>query len=424
LAELGLSVLVVDAGQDRARQLAGELLHPAGVEDLAALGYGDVISGLLRHEVLGFAVVDHRSGVTRETLLSYPRGDRGLSLEHSEIVGALVAALETKRGVTLWRRARVRQVPHHDEHGVELQVTREGGEEQVRARLLIVADGRSSSVRKMLGIEERHERLSTMLGVTVDDALLPRPRHGHLFIGGPAPVLAYTIAPGRARLMVDLPLGSTAARVKEDASILSGLPERLAAEVLASLDHETRMASNDTRIPVTTVLKSAALIGDAAGCCHPVSASGIASGVRDARELTAFVGARPHSIAEALQSYAKARRPAQRTRISLACALYRAFADRGPEMDALRTGLFRYWGETPDGADVSMSLLSSRESRIWVMAREYARVVAHGMRALPVEASRSPGRGMGWMARTGGGLLASAWPHLQSAAAGLMEDIV
>lgn len=70
-----------------------------------------------------------------------------------------------------------------------------------------------------------------------------------------------------------------------------------------------------------------------------------------------------------------------------------------------------------------MSLLSSRESRMWVMAREYGRVVARGMRALSQEASLGPGRGVGWMARTGGGLLASAWPHLQSAAAGLVEDL-
>src|SRR5262249_9570181 len=43
LSELGLRVLVADAGIDRTKQLAGELLHPSGVRDLERLGFGNLL---------------------------------------------------------------------------------------------------------------------------------------------------------------------------------------------------------------------------------------------------------------------------------------------------------------------------------------------------------------------------------------------
>ena len=70
-----------------------------------------------------------------------------------------------------------------------------------------------------------------------------------------------------------------------------------------------------------------------------------------------------------------------------------------------------------------MSLLSTREGRMSVMAREYARVVAHGLVALgtgSVGAVRGP-RGA---AGAGAMLVASALPHLRTAMAGAVEDRV
>ena len=57
MAQLGLRTLLADAGQDRRKQLAGELLHPIGVEELTAFGFSEVLrSG--GAPIIGFAVVD------------------------------------------------------------------------------------------------------------------------------------------------------------------------------------------------------------------------------------------------------------------------------------------------------------------------------------------------------------------------------
>jgi 2-polyprenyl-6-methoxyphenol hydroxylase-like FAD-dependent oxidoreductase len=413
LSAQGKSVLLVDAGLDRSKVLAGELLHPSALDDLRRVGLGAALESLHGRDVVGFAVMD----AAREAVLAYPQGERGLSVEHAPLVEALFRGLGGRPGVTVWTKARVSSISRNDDTGVEARVARGNEETQVRARLYVAADGRASASRKLLGIDERHERMSTMVGITVEERLLPHPLHGHIFVGGPAPILAYGIGEGLARVMADVPLGSTAATLKEEPRWLSGLPQSLREAVVARLTpDQVRIASNDTRVPEVLLRNSAVLVGDASGCCHPVSASGIASGVHDAVTLVDALGADRQQSA-ALERFVRARRPAQRTRIALASALYRAFADRGPEMDALRAGLFDYWQTSPRGTAASMSLLSTREPRMWVMAREYAAVVGHGLKSL------GQGGGAAWRARAGTGLLASALPHLKTAAEGLVEDL-
>jgi len=268
-----------------------------------------------------------------------------------------------------------------------------------------------------------------MIGVLVDAAALPHPGRGHLFIGGPAPVLAYPISGMQARVMVDLPLGSTPDRVRTEPEILSGVPEPLRQAVLEALPREAPLiASNDTRTTEQVYRGNVVLVGDAAGCCHPLSASGIASAVRDARVLHgAMSGALNdvpgalNDVPGALAAYARARRPANRTRIALASSLYEAFSRDSSEMAALRSGLFRYWERSPTGTRISMSLLSTRETRMSVMAREYARVVVHGLMALGAGGVRTV-HGPGRVVRAGALLVASAVPHLRTAMAGAVED--
>ena len=416
MAQLGLRTLLADAGQDRRKQLAGELLHPVGVEELTAFGFSEVLrSG--GAPIVGFAVIDGE----RTALLPYAPGNRGLGIEHHSLVAPLVDVVARRGDVDVRRRTRVTLVSDGAE-GVEAALSEDGKTDRVRARMLVAADGRASPLRRALGISEEHDRLSTMVGVLVDAAALPHPGRGHLFIGGPAPVLGYPISDSRARVMVDLPLGSSAERIRTEPSILSGVPEPLRGAILEALQREPPLvASNDTRVVESVSKGNVVLVGDAAGCCHPLSASGIASAVRDARGLHRAMSECGNDVSRALAAYARARRPPNRTRIALASALYEAFSSDTPEMAALRSGLFRYWERSPGGTRTSMSLLSTRETRMSVMAREYARVVAHGLVSLgsgSVRAVRGPHRAL----RAGALLVASAVPHLRTAMAGAVED--
>ena len=416
MAQLGLRTLLADAGQDRRKQLAGELLHPVGVEELTAFGFSEVLrSG--GAPIVGFAVIDGE----KTALLPYAPGNRGLGIEHHALITPLLDILQKRGDVEVRRRTRVALVSDGAD-GVEVTLTRDGQSERVRARMLVAADGRASPLRRALGITEHHDRLSMMIGVLVDAAALPHAGRGHLFIGGPAPVLAYPISGMQARVMVDLPLGSTPDRVRTEPEILSGVPEPLRQAVLEALPREAPLiASNDTRTTEQVYRGNVVLVGDAAGCCHPLSASGMASAVRDARVLHGAMSCAVNDVPGALAAYARARRPANRTRIALASSLYEAFSKDSSEMAALRSGLFRYWERSPTGTRISMSLLSTRETRMSVMAREYARVVVHGLMALGAGGVRTV-HGPGRVVRAGALLVASAMPHLRTAMAGAVED--
>ena len=416
MAQLGLRTVLADAGQDRRKQLAGELLHPVGVEELTAFGFSEVLrSG--GAPIVGFAVVDGE----KTALLPYAPGNRGLGIEHHALIEPLLDILEKRGDVEVRRRTRVSLVSDGTD-GVEAILTRDGKSERVRARILVASDGRASPLRRALGITEHHDRLSMMIGVLVDAAALPHPGRGHLFIGGPAPVLAYPISGTQARVMVDLPLGSTPDRVRTEPEILSGVLEPLRQAVLEALQREAPLiASNDTRTTEQVYMGNVVLVGDAAGCCHPLSASGMASAVRDARALHGAMSSALNDVPAALAAYARARRPANRTRIALASSLYEAFSKDSSEMAALRSGLFRYWERSPTGTRISMSLLSTRETRMSVMAREYARVVVHGLMALGAGGVRTV-HGPGRVVRAGALLVASAVPHLRTAMAGAVED--
>jgi len=425
LSALGLEVLVVDAGMDRSRQLAGELMHPPGVADLRALDFDDALTRTGAVPVAGFAVLDATEADRPSTcLLPYGGLGQGVAMEHSALVAALQASLTGRAHLTVWESSRVLRVARNDAAGVEVEVARPDGQTAlVSARLLVAADGRPSRVRGLLGIEEENVRLSTMSGTLVDASFLPYPGFGHLFVGGPAPVLAYAISGQRARVMIDLPTGSEPATPVREPHYLRALPEGLRAAVTTALQ-ETRplVSANFTRLPKHVSRGSAVLVGDAAGCCHPLSASGMSSCTRDALALQSALRDSPGDIPAALARYALVRRGPQRTRLSLASALYRCFSESSPEMAALRQGIVRYWTRSTSGRETSMALLSTRESRMWVMSLEYARVVRHAFLALGRNLF-SRGLSIPTAARAALGLVRSTLPHLSEAARGLLEDV-
>jgi squalene monooxygenase len=424
LGALGLEVLVVDAGMDRPRQLAGELMHPSGTADLRTLGFDAALRAAGAIPVNGFAVVDATDApATTTCMLPYGALGEGVAMEHAALVAALQASLVGRSNVTVWQSARLVSIPRNDAQGVEVDVIRaDGSTVRLSPRLLVAADGRASKVRGLLGIEEENVRLSTMSGTLVDAARLPHPGYGHLFVGGPAPVLAYAISRDKARVMVDLPTGADPTTPVRETEYLRALPVPLREAVSEALRTSRPLASaNFTRLPKQVARGSAVLVGDAAGCCHPLSASGMSSCTRDALALQRALRDAPGDVAAALANYALVRRGPQRTRLSLASALYRCFSESTPEMAALRQGIVRYWTRSSSGREVSMALLSTRESRMWVMSREYARVVGHsfaalghalGNRTLPLPTA----------ARAALGLLRSTWPHLREAARGMLED--
>jgi squalene monooxygenase len=381
LSELGLGVLVVEPGIDSSKRLAGELIHPPGATDLAQLGLLRPLQETGGALVRGFAVFADAA----VHLLPYARvtglREHGFAMEHAVLAETLRAAVEKRPGVEVWYGARVVALDAGRSDSVGVTVQRDAAESRLRAGLVVGADGATSTIRKLAGITHDRQRISMMRGYLLHGATLPHPGYGTVFIGGPGPILAYQVAADAVRVMFDVPdnpLGIEAP--VRDRAYLTAIPEPFRHHVSAAIAGQRGLVSANASVTAAAVVRGrVALVGDAAGCCHPLTATGLSVCTRDATRLRDALRADPGDVPRALRRYAARRGGPQRTRFALAEALYQVFVARSPEMRLLRQGLLRYWKASARGRAASMALLSTHEGRMSVMAREYAQVVAHAL---------------------------------------------
>jgi 2-polyprenyl-6-methoxyphenol hydroxylase-like FAD-dependent oxidoreductase len=268
-----------------------------------------------------------------------------------------------------------------DSAAATVTITGSGGTAHHRARLVVAADGANSNVRRLAGIGHTRIRLSHMVGYLVRGAHLPQLGFGNIFLGGVAPSLAYPVADDAVRLMFDVPDNADGLdAVRRNPAYLGALPAPFRHEARATVETQPRLVSvNHSVVPNAVARDRLVLAGDAAGCCHPLTATGLTASTRDAVRLRDALRACDGKIQMATRRYATAREGPERTREALAEALYRAFLAQTPDMRLLRAGLLRFWKHSRRGRAASMALLSTHEGRMSRMAISYAHVVAHAM---------------------------------------------
>jgi squalene monooxygenase len=384
LREFGWSTLVVEPGQHAERRLAGELIHPPGMAGLVDLGLceRDGLPGAL--PIRGFQVYREEGG--RAVELPYDldpqSGLPGNALEHGMIRASLEAAASRLSGVALWRGARVAEVDASERGDVaRVTIARAGTKERVACRMVVGADGASSSIRRLAGIGHSRRDLSYITGYRVDAAALPCGGFGNIFMTRYAPVLAYEIGGGQARVLFDCVLSSgetPAERRCRDAAVL---PPALRAAVDDAVATQRGLGFVSADVFVDTVAKGRlALVGDAAGSCHPLTASGISVAIGDAVRLRQALRDSDGEICRGIELYAHRRRASQRARRLLASALYEACGREDSAARLIRDGLIDYWELDARGRKASIALLAMSDSRVIAILREMASLLMIGLR--------------------------------------------
>jgi squalene monooxygenase len=376
LQEFGHRVLLVEPGLDSAKRLAGELIHPPGASDLAELGLLAPLEKAGLAPVLGFAVSPEAAAAPYLLPYEIPGVRRlGFAIDHAVLSAVLLDVAAHLPHVTLWRDARVTALDLAARDAATVTVTRAAAAVTVRARLVVAADGATSMLRRLASISHTRVRLSQMVGVQVPGEV-PSPGYGNVFLGGPAPVLAYATGAGATRVMFDVPCNPHGVEaIHRDPAYLAALPREFRERVRAALRAQAPLVcANYSVTPAAVAAGRLALVGDAAGCCHPLTATGLSVCTRDALRLRQALRGSRGDVPHALAAYARARGGPQRTRMALAEALYRAFAGQSDEMRLLREGILRFWKRSRRGRAASMALLSTHEGRMSVMAVQFARV--------------------------------------------------
>jgi squalene monooxygenase len=404
-ADAGAETILFESVAPATRRLAGEWLHPAGVQVLERLG---VDLSVLRHCRASGFIVHPEDGSTPITL-PYPEGGYGLSCHHESLVQGLRAALAQRRGAALVRRARIidiagRSLVYASEHGTAVACRPAGW--------LVGAEGKASPVRRSLGLPSQLTCLSHMAGILLEGAELPEENYGHILMGGPGPVLMYRIGPAAIRACIDVPRrGFTPGRAREYLwqAYAPWFPASMRAAFAAALERgEPSWAATQFRPRDHYGRGRVALAGDAVGCFHPLTAVGMTLAMSDGESL---------SRAGDIRAYARERTKATAVAEILSMALYRTFTHHDPATTALRYAVYDMWRRSARERERTMNLLAAEETGIGQFGAAFLHAVGlaaakpipkavehdklpHGETEDSAGLLRGAGRWLSWLAAT------------------------
>lgn len=370
-ARSGAEVSLLEARPGTVRRLGGEWLHPAAVSILKRAG---VLQRVLRHDHargLGFVVFPEDGSAPIE--LAYGGGRCGITIEHAALVEALREAAVAEPAVTYMPHARLTEV-----RGTTVDyVDAAGRAGRLEADLIVGADGRSSRVRQAMADPRGPRRagrkrfVSCMAGVILPIDELPAEGFGHVLVGGPGPVLAYRIGPGRVRLCLDVPARYCGRDdladllVQEYAAILPRPWRRPFKEACAT--GAVVWARNEVAARDLYGAGTVRLVGDAVGSTHPLTAVGMTLGFQDA---AALVGD------PQLAAYRRTRHTACRVPQSLSADLYAALSGVDGANARTRQAIYRRWRESEAYRRDTVRLLAAEETSMWTYRRVSLRVSA------------------------------------------------
>ena len=294
LARAGLSVLVLEREHNYRDKVRGEYIPPWGVREIQQLGLQDVLlaaGGRLVSRLVPFDEVLQPEAAER-------RGDRiaqavagapgSLNVGHPQACDALNQAARSAGADVLCGVTDICVLATAPR--VELSYLHDGGEQRVRARLLIGADGRQSIVRKQLGLTlHEHAARTVAAGLLVRQAQDDPTQPSMAGTFGDAFYLAFPRAQGITRLYVMLTIaerqrfaGAHGARRLLESYRNYGSPYAAQLAAAEPIGPCATYAMNDSLVR-EPLADNAVLIGDAAGWNDPIIGQGISIAMRDVR---------------------------------------------------------------------------------------------------------------------------------------------
>ncbi len=364
-ARRGARVLMLEANPRSCTRFAGEWIHPPGVDALDRLRAGR-LEPAETCSAYGFVVFPDDGSAAIP--LPYADGAVAITCDHE----AMVTALREKAasvGVEYLPDTRVTSI-----EGNRLRATpRSGGAEfEVTAGRIVGAEGRSSLTRRHLGLPENSTLLSSMASIELIDTELPFEGFGHVLLGGPGPVLMYRIATNRIRVCLDVPVSFAGAR--RDARFLWDafgplFPEALRPAFRTALE-ERKVAWAATRFrPRSTYGKdNVALVGDAVGHFHPMTAAGLTMGFLDAEALAANKKVSKYESTREKQSYVPE---------LLANVLYHVLRRDDENAARVRSSVYDVWRESSSVRETTMRFLTGDEAGTASFGSTFSRIALH-----------------------------------------------
>jgi 2-polyprenyl-6-methoxyphenol hydroxylase-like FAD-dependent oxidoreductase len=362
-ARSGAKVMLLEAQPQNAKRLAGEWLHPPGLKVLERLGILLTPDAVNYATGLGFVVFADDS--TEPIQLRYPNDTVGFSYEHNLILSTLRKAAGDCKGIDFISHARVTQIQGQQ---LTFQHLKQRETFTVFTNRIVGADGRFSIARKALGILHQPKLLSYMAGVLLENVDLPFEGFGHVLLGGPGPTLVYRINHNQVRICLDVPLDFQ----KRPAHLWDAyspiLPSGLLRAFRKALEQDRVVwVANHYSSRIHYGRPGLALVGDATGYFHPLTATGMTLGFLDAECLV-----RSRSFEE----YQRQRRLGTYVPEMLATTLHEVFYRNDDSAVAIRKAIYQMWRRDSKERVRTMHLLSGAQVNILHFSRSFLKGLA------------------------------------------------
>ncbi len=344
-----LRILVLDRHAGPGNINRGESLLPPVTALLAEWGALERCRAAGARAVSQMQFFHYRAGLLLEVPLTLPGvRDPYLVLPHPDIERALVETAQATSRVEMRYRSRVVRLLEEGGRVCGVRLSGEdGGQQEIRARLVVGADGASSSVRAALGIELPRKPYEHSLFILDVD----RPEgHQDVLRVEFHPAGGILVVPGLGRLGL-----AVLVRREDEKLFQSGSAD----DKLARIEYRSPLLSGRRASPVGVHLyklwrghaprysaRGAALLGDAVHVINPVMAQGMTMAIEDAAALARHLGpalaagAHGPSLDELLAGYERERRPFNAAIIRSSHWMSCLFAMGGPLGDAFHRGAF------------------------------------------------------------------------------------
>ncbi|WP_445632770.1 squalene monooxygenase [Nostoc sp. DSM 114161] len=361
-AQQGAKVLLLEAHSQGVKQLAGEWLHPPGVQILRRLSIDLDIKQITYPSGKGFVVFPEDG--TTPIQLYYPDGEVGLSCEHNTLLAILREAVASYTNIQFLCDTKVIKI---DGQHITFEQRNHSLTHTALVKVIVGADGRASSTRKILGIPNQSIPISFMAGILLEDVELPFEGFGHIILGGVGPILMYRVGARLVRVCLDVPRCFSRDSATLWKTYNSFIPKALQVAFQDALSHdEVAWTANQFCSRIQYGRDGLALVGDATGYFHPITATGMTVGFLDSDCLVR---------SQRFENYQQERTFRTYVPELLATMLYEVFTKQDESAVALRHAIYRLWRENPMECRRTMKLLSVRETNLLSFSRSFLKGV-------------------------------------------------